>query len=101
MCKAIEIGVKLASIFEERFKVPIDSLTGDWGELPLLGCTFRFAARDLLVLLYLVEGEFGIRVPESALSCGMFSTFNNIIEIIRDAETAANGESVGIRMSAE
>jgi peptide maturation system acyl carrier-related protein len=101
MRDAREIEGKLVSILEERFSIRLDSLPGDWGDISLLGSSFCFAARDLLALLFFIERDFRIQVHQAALSDGKFSTFNDIIGIIRDAENAANEESVGIRPAAQ
>lgn len=39
-------------------------------------------ARELVLILYDIERELNIKIPELAVTKGSFDTFNNILKII-------------------
>jgi peptide maturation system acyl carrier-related protein len=90
MAGTIETREKLVAILRDNFPVDQDSLPPGWQNHHFLGNTFRFAARDLLALLYHVEREFPIKVPENEIASGKFSTFENIIDIIKKESDRKN-----------
>ena len=77
-----KIKTRLVSILEDKFRIKLDSLPDGWEHMHFLGNVFRFVARDLLVLLYYVERDFGITVPKREILAGKFSTFADLVEII-------------------
>lgn len=48
----------------------------------LLGSKINMSARDLLVLLYLIEEKLDVHVENECIVNGKFDTFNHIIELI-------------------
>jgi peptide maturation system acyl carrier-related protein len=73
---------RLNGIFQSRLNIDFeDPMKGD-RDKHLLGRPHSLEARDLLYLLFDIEREFGIRIPEDEIANGRFSSYNSILEII-------------------
>ena len=48
----------------------------------LLGSRINMTARDLLVLLFMIEEELDIHIKNESIVNGKFDTFNHIVELI-------------------
>lgn len=79
----IDIGTRLNNIFKNRFNIDLfDSKYNQNINENLLGSEFRLKARHLIYLLFDIEKEFNVIIPEEAIDNEQFNTINNIIDII-------------------
>ena len=72
---------KVISIVSIRSGHPIYELCNTTGEC-LLGPRFRVPARELLHILFDIEGEFSITVNPEDLSGFQFTSIDNIVSIV-------------------
>lgn len=83
-----DVESRLALVFQKRvhidFKVRIDLR-----DEKLLGKKIGMYARDLLLILYDIEREFGMKVPDRYIIDGYFDTYNHIIDIIIESTSHA------------
>ncbi len=80
-----DINAKLKEIFKVKLDMDLADIQGrfpDCMEGNLLTHPFNLKARGLICLLYAVEEEFGIAVPEEDVLGGRFDTLNHIMETI-------------------
>lgn len=77
------IAGRLKGILKNRFELDMDAKEEQALSLDFLGAAWGLSARDLLYLYFDVEKEFGISIPEEDVAAGNFSSFDNIMGIIR------------------
>lgn len=77
---------KLKRIFKDIVKLDFDNMSESHLDKHLLSQCFDLRPRDLVYLLYAIEKEFGITIPQEAIAEGKFSSFNNIYSIITSQE---------------
>ncbi len=82
-CKR-NIEKELENIFVKRFKLDFTEMDIEAKNDYLLGSNIKLTPRDLLYVFVDIEEEFKITIPESYIIEGKFSTFNNILQIIKD-----------------
>lgn len=75
---------KMESIFLNRFHCDLSKCNPDDFDKSLLANPFYFKPRNLLYLLFDIEKEFSILIPEIDIASGKFNTFNNIACIIEN-----------------
>lgn len=78
---------KLKRIFKEIVDLDFDNMNESYLNKHLLSQCFDLKPRDLVYLLYAIEKEFGITIPQEAIAKGKFSSFNNIYSIITSQES--------------
>lgn len=78
------IELRLATILLKRTCFDFNANMDNRNE-ELLGQKIGMPARELVLTLYDIERDFGIRVPERAIIDGSFDTFNHIMEIIKES----------------
>ncbi len=76
------IEKRLDKILKNRFGLEMNSIKEALRDKKLLGQEFGMLPRDLLYLFFDIETEFLIRIPQEAVACGEFNTYNNICKII-------------------
>lgn len=74
-----DVITALNSLMEEKMHI---KLSEDNRNSALLGSSIKLEARHLVYLLYYVEEKFQIIISSESICQGLFSTFNNIAELI-------------------
>lgn len=74
---------RIERIIEDKFNISINKISEDYINENLLGKRIRLEARDLLYLLFEVEKEFNIRIPEESISAEEFATLNGIAQVVK------------------
>lgn len=78
----MKVEKRLLEIFE-KLKLDTDKVISNKNE-KLLGKKIGLNARDLLILFFRIEEEFNIKIPESIITEGKFTTFKEMEEIIEE-----------------
>lgn len=76
-----DIECKIESLFNKTFQIDFNAMSREAKNEELLSFRFRLKARDLLTLLFDIEREFKISIPEDDIQTGKFNTFNNIVNL--------------------
>jgi peptide maturation system acyl carrier-related protein len=76
------LSERLNAVFRSRLDIDFGEALRGERDKHLLGRPHSLEARDMLYLLFDVEREFGIRIPEDEIVNGRFSSYNSILEII-------------------
>ncbi len=86
-CKDEEIEKRLKGILEKRYGLIQWDVYEKILNEELLGRKWEMSPRDLVYLFFDIEKEFNITIPEKDVIEDKFSTFNNIIDIIKNQLT--------------
>jgi acyl carrier protein len=84
MPKTSQTGITsvINNIFTTRFGVDFVQLPAEYQDFHLAGDNLKFGYRDLLILLFLIEKELNIKIPDEDIITGEFTTFNKIVKIV-------------------
>lgn len=77
---------KLKRIFKDIVRLDFDNMEALYLDKHLLSQIFGLKPRDLIYLLFAIEKEFNITIPQQDIAEGKFSTFNSIYSIITSQE---------------
>lgn len=76
------VNEKLSNIFINRFGLDLETVANEDFDRHLLGNVFRLAPRDLVYIYMDIEREFGISIPDEAVTNGALATINGTIDLI-------------------
>lgn len=75
---------KLNDIFITRLNMDFDSMKEELKQKHLFSTDLRLKPRDLIYIIFDIEREFNITIPQEDIANGRFSTFENLQCIIAE-----------------